>query len=99
MLPSKSGQFLLFQLSTFWGAYQSEGTTKESAIVPYPGRPLYQGAANMNPRDIERIQRAVKATVTRRFDAETAQKVRAYQTRQGLDVDGVVGPRTWNRMF
>lgn len=78
----------------------SEETTNRSrAIVPYPGRPLYQGAANMNPRDIERIQRAVKATVTRRFDAETAQKVRAYQTRQGLDVDGVVGPRTWNRMF
>ncbi|MCY1692620.1 M15 family metallopeptidase [Exiguobacterium sp. SL14] len=73
--------------------------TKESAIVPYPGRPLYQGAANMNPRDIERIQRAVKATVTRHFDTETTQKVRAYQTRQGLDVDGVVGPTTWNRMF
>ncbi|UKS56223.1 M15 family metallopeptidase [Exiguobacterium acetylicum] len=77
----------------------SKGTTKESAIVPYPGRPLYQGAANMNPRDIERIQRAVKSTVTRRFDAETVRKVRAYQTRQGLDVDGVVGPTTWNRMF
>jgi len=41
----------------------------------------------------------VKATVTQRFDAETTQKVRAYQTRQGLDIDGVVGPRTWNRMF
>jgi len=77
----------------------SKRTTKESAIVPYPGRPLYQGAANMNPRDIERIQRAVKATITRRFDTETTQKVRAYQTRQGLEVDGVVGPSTWNRMF
>jgi len=77
----------------------SKGATKESAIVPYPGRPLYQGAANMNPRDIERIQRAVKSAVTRRFDAETVRKVRAYQTRQGLDVDGVVGPTTWNRMF
>jgi len=76
-----------------------KGTTKESPIVPYPGRPLYQGAANMNPRDIERIQRAVKTTVTRRFDTETTQMVRAYQTRQGLDVDGVVGPTTWNRMF
>lgn len=53
----------------------------------------------MNSRDIERIQRAVKATVTKRFDAETVEKVRAYQTRQGLAVDGVVGPATWNRMF
>ena len=26
MLPSKSGQFLLFQLSTFWGAYQIDIT-------------------------------------------------------------------------
>lgn len=77
----------------------TKGTTRESAIVPYPGHPLYEGATNMNLRDIERIQRAVKATVTRHFDPETTRKVRAYQTRQGLDVDGVVGPSTWNQMF
>lgn len=51
----------------------SKGTTKESAIVPYPGRPLYQGAANMNPRDIERIsgqlnQRSLDALMRRRFE-------------------------------
>ncbi|WP_214722236.1 M15 family metallopeptidase [Exiguobacterium sp. s192] len=68
-------------------------------LVPYPGQPLYRGSVQMNSRDIERIQRAVKATVTKRFDAETVEKVRAYQARQGLAVDGVVGPATWNRMF
>ncbi len=68
-------------------------------LVPYPGRPLYRGAIGMNERDIERIQRAVKAPVTKRFDETTARQVRAYQVRQGLAVDGVVGPATWNRMF
>ncbi|WP_215115905.1 M15 family metallopeptidase [Exiguobacterium sp. s80] len=68
-------------------------------LVPYPGRPLYRGAIGMNARDIERIQRAVKAPVTKRFDETTARQVRAYQVRQGLAVDGVVGPATWNRMF
>lgn len=68
-------------------------------LVPYPGRPLYRGAIGMNARDIERIQRAVKAPVTKVFDDTTARQVRAYQVRQGLAVDGVVGPATWNRMF
>ena len=34
-----------------------------------------------------------------RFGATTAAAVRAFQTRFGLNADGVVGPNTWRRMY
>jgi peptidoglycan hydrolase-like protein with peptidoglycan-binding domain len=33
------------------------------------------------------------------FGTNTQQAVRAFQTAQGLDVDGVIGPATWNALF
>jgi len=69
------------------------------AIVPYPGKPLYVGAKGMVKKDIERIQRAVGASVTGKYDKQTESKVKAYQKRKKLDTDGVVGRITWELMF
>ena len=69
------------------------------AIVPYPGNPLYKGAKGMVKKDIERIQRAVGASVTGKYDQQTEAKVTAYQKRKKLEADGVVGLMTWNLMF
>lgn len=69
------------------------------AIVPYPGKPLYVGAKGMVKKDIERIQRAVGASVTGKYDKQTEAKVTAYQKRKKLDADGVVGLATWNTLF
>ncbi|KOP29470.1 hypothetical protein ADM98_11375 [Exiguobacterium sp. BMC-KP] len=69
------------------------------AIVPYPGKPLYIGAKGMAKKDIERIQRAVGASVTGKYDKQTADKVGAYQKRKKLEADKVVGLATWNTLF
>ncbi|MGX8177415.1 M15 family metallopeptidase [Exiguobacterium artemiae] len=69
------------------------------AIVPYPGKPLYVGAKGMVKKDIERIQRAVGASVTGKYDKQTESKVKAYQKRKKLDADGVVGLASWNTLF
>jgi peptidoglycan hydrolase-like protein with peptidoglycan-binding domain len=39
-----------------------------------------------------------KLFVTGKFGAETEAAVRAFQRRHGLQVDGVVGPRTWAKL-
>lgn len=66
------------------------------AIVPYPGKVIKNGSSG---KDVERIQRAVKVNVDGKFGIKTEAAVKAYQKRQGLKVDGKVGPETWNRMF
>lgn len=75
----------------------SQGDGK--AIVPYPGKPLYKGAKGMTKKDIERVQRAVGASVTGKYDIPTEKAVEAYQKRKNLDTDGVVGLATWNTLF
>lgn len=69
------------------------------AIVPYPDNVLYNGAKGMEREDIERIQRAVKAEVTGKFDAQTTAAVKKYQARHKLTADGQVGKLTWNKLF
>lgn len=71
----------------------------EQSIVDYPGKPLYNGAKGMDQEDIERIQRAVKAQVTGKYDAQTTVAVQKYQARHKLTADGVVGPIAWAKMF
>ncbi len=70
-----------------------------NAIVTYPGKPLYVGAKGMKQKDVERIQRAVGAFVTGKFDKQTESKVSSYQKLKILDADGVVGLAIWNTLF
>lgn len=71
-------------------------------IVKYPGILLKEDAKGMNKVDVQRIQRAcgmAEKNVTGKFDTATTKAVKAYQKKQRLDVDGIVGEETWNRMF
>lgn len=67
-------------------------------LVPYPGL-LYKGKSGMKKAHIERLQRAVKADVTGKFDEQTRQAVIAYQKRKGLAADGIVGQSTHSMLF
>ncbi|MDP4549862.1 N-acetylmuramoyl-L-alanine amidase [Alkalihalobacillus macyae] len=67
-----------------------------SAVVPYPGNLIKVGSRG---KDVKRIQRAVGANPDGIFGRNTEKAVRAYQSRHGLSVDGVVGINTWNKMF
>lgn len=70
-----------------------------SAIVKFPGNPLYLGAEGMNPKDIQRIENALGLKADGKFDKALDKAVRAYQKRKKLNVDGAVGLVTWNVMF
>lgn len=70
--------------------------TDSEAIVPYPGHLIKVGSEG---KDVERIQRAVGVTADGIFGNATKKAVQAYQKRHGLDVDGIVGKNTWNKMF
>lgn len=72
---------------------------KSDDLVPYPNKVYHAKAEGMIKKDIERIQRAVKAPVTGKFDAATTKAVKEYQKRKQLGIDGRVGPKTWSLLF
>ena len=45
--------------------------------------------------DVKAVQMLVGAGVDGKYGSETRQKVEAFQSAEGLSVDGVVGPDTW----
>lgn len=80
-------------------AAKPKPTGDGKAIVKYPGKVYYKGQTGMTKENIERIQRAVKAEVTGKYDDQTVKAVKAYQARKKLKADGETGPATWNMMF
>lgn len=60
---------------------------------------------NSRGADVTRLQRELKAAgfnpggVDGAFGPNTLKAVKAYQRKYHLDVDGVVGPRTWNKLL
>jgi peptidoglycan hydrolase-like protein with peptidoglycan-binding domain len=49
--------------------------------------------------DVSHVQRALHVRTTGHFGSGTERAVLAYQRRDGLAVDGIVGPRTWDALF
>ncbi|OLP16151.1 hypothetical protein BST81_22370 [Leptolyngbya sp. 'hensonii'] len=69
------------------------------------GRTLMQGTVGLGDvgADVKEIQTRLKAQgypiqVSESFTRETQQAVMAFQRRQGLEADGVVGPNTWDAL-
>lgn len=62
---------------------------------PYPGKALRRGSKG---EDVKWTQSKVGATPDGDFGPRTDQAVRRWQSRQGLAVDGIVGPKTWARL-
>jgi len=48
---------------------------------------------------VAQVQRALHLQASGRFGPRTKRAVRAFQRRDGLLVDGVVGPQTWDALF
>ncbi|VDS07938.1 Putative peptidoglycan binding domain protein [Paracoccus haematequi] len=73
----------------------------ESAYRRHSGRAspvvLRLGRAN-DPEAVEQLQAALGIREDRVFGPETDKAVRAFQEREGLAVDGVVGAETWARL-
>lgn len=77
------------------------GKTVEQAKGPdvdngYPGTPIKKGSRG---NDARKVQLAVGATPDGYFGPATERRVKAWQRNNGLTADGVVGPKTWAKMF
>ena len=77
-----------------------------SSVVEYPGKVFVAKKPYPSGKDVERIQNALNNAVGKKivtvdgiYGPKTAEAVKDYQKRQGLAVDGLVGPETWNKMF
>jgi Transglycosylase-like domain/Putative peptidoglycan binding domain len=73
-------------------------TTAGPAAASPPARTplLYQGSVG---RAVSHLQHALHITRTGHFDGRTRHAVVALQRRDGLAVDGVVGPQTWHALL
>lgn len=64
-------------------------------IVKYEGK-LKIGTKGKN---VQRVQRAVNVSPDGIYGHLTKEAVMKYQAKKGLEVDGIVGEKTWNMLF
>jgi hypothetical protein len=63
----------------------------------YPGRPVKLRSRQTDA--VKLIQAALKITIDGKFGPQTQRAVQAFQTKQGLTADGIVGASTWSALF
>lgn len=63
---------------------------------PAPDTLLQQGSAGSA---VARVQRALHVHRSGHFTRGTRRAVLAFQRKDGLEVDGIVGPQTWDALF
>jgi hypothetical protein len=66
------------------------------SLFKYPGAD--QKLGSKGPA-VQLIQAVLKVTESGNFDAPTEAAVKAWQTKNGLKADGVVGPVSWKKLF
>jgi hypothetical protein len=65
--------------------------------LAYPGSPVRLGSKG---EAVKHVQRVVNASpIDGSFGGVTDRAVKAWQTKNGLLADGIVGPVTWRKMF
>ncbi|RXI98174.1 N-acetylmuramoyl-L-alanine amidase [Anaerobacillus alkaliphilus] len=70
-----------------------------SQISPVYSRLLSLRDPMMRGEDVKHVQTALNVTADGVFGPITERAVRNFQRQQRLQVDGIVGPQTWNRLF
>jgi peptidoglycan hydrolase-like protein with peptidoglycan-binding domain len=67
----------------------------------YPGAALRQGSKGANVRTVQQqlSDLGYSLSVDGNFGPGTAQAVRAFQQKNNLGTDGVVGPNTWKTLW
>jgi peptidoglycan hydrolase-like protein with peptidoglycan-binding domain len=78
------------------GAGVAAAAVPASAQVQAPTNLLHQGSS---APAVKRVQRALHVRPTGRFTSRTRQSVVAFQRKDGLVVDGIVGPQTWDTLL
>src|ERR687894_293782 len=82
------------------GDLQTQVATETSSAraieVREGGLPLMYGSQG---ELVAHVQKALGVSADGVFGAETDTAVRQYQARNGLEVDGIVGPVTWSSLF
>lgn len=74
----------------------SGGASSAPGVPPYPGRPLELGDSGSN---VIIWQRALGIQADGYFGSATLSATKAWQYRNGLTADGVVGAGSWVKMF
>ena len=75
------------------------------AVAPSPAvnLPVLQRGAGIKPKppspNVKVLQQRLGIAADGQFGKDTDAAVRAFQARNGLDVDGIVGPKTWTALF
>lgn len=69
---------------------------KPVLVLAYPGTPLKMGSRG---DAVKLVQAVVGTKEDGNFASVTDRLVRAWQQRNGLKADGIVGPVTWKKMF
>ena len=106
---AREGMNALQILRYYYGNRVQLVTTDNIAAIPssYPGSPLRRGSTGSS---VEQVQfwlsdlaqfdsSLVRVTVDGSYGAATERAVRAFQQKQSLTADGVVGQRTWNTLY
>jgi peptidoglycan hydrolase-like protein with peptidoglycan-binding domain len=62
-------------------------------VAPIAERPTLRRGAQGSP--VRGVQALLSVTIDGNFGAETEQAVIAFQRRENIAVDGVIGPQTW----
>jgi peptidoglycan hydrolase-like protein with peptidoglycan-binding domain len=78
------------------GAGIAAAAAPAAAQMQAPTQLLHQGSSGPA---VKHIQRALHTRPTGHYSARTRRAVVAFQRKDGLLVDGVVGPQTWDTLF
>jgi len=78
------------------GAGVAAAAVPAAAQVQAPTTLLRQGSSGPAAK---RLQHALHVQPTGRFTSRTRRSVMSFQRNDGLLVDGIVGPQTWDRLF
>ncbi|USK35834.1 peptidoglycan-binding protein [Bacillus sp. F19] len=78
-----------------------DSTIKDTSIAPYPGHFVNIGDKGMVVKKIQaRLNEAnIEVKIDGIFGPNTQMKVKEFQKRFGLQVDGIVGSETWRTLF